>query len=83
MTFTWLANRHFTYKVNTPRSANEAVRYALVATAMMVVNYSIYIMMISRGVPPVAAIAFATACQAVISFLAYRHLVFVPFESRR
>lgn len=83
MTFTWLANRRFTYEVKAPRSANEALRYALVATTMTVVNYSIYVMLINRGMPPVAAITFATACQSVMSFLAYRHLVFTDSESRR
>ncbi len=83
MTFTWLANRRFTYEVKTARSGNEALRYALVGTTMTLVNYCIYLMMINRGVPPLAAITFATACQSVISFLAYRHLVFMDSESRR
>jgi putative flippase GtrA len=83
MTFTWLANRRFTYEVKTSRSANEALRYALVATTMTLVNYSIYVVLISLGIPPVAAITFATACQSVMSFLAFRHLVFMDSESRR
>ena len=81
-TFTWLANRRFTYEVRTPRSTREALRYALVAAAMTLLNYSIYVMLINRGLPPLAAITFATACQAVLSFLAYRHLVFVDSEAR-
>lgn len=82
-TFTWLANRRFTYEVKTARSTREAFRYALVAAIMTLVNYSIYLMLINRGLAPVAAITFATACQSVMSFLAYGHFVFMACESRR
>jgi putative flippase GtrA len=38
MSFTWLSNRHFTYQVKTSRSTSEAVRYALVAITMALIN---------------------------------------------
>lgn len=77
MTFTWLANRHFTYAVETARSTGEALRYASVAAAMAVVNYLIYYALVSHDIWPVAAVTIATACQTILSFHLYRHIVFI------
>jgi putative flippase GtrA/4-amino-4-deoxy-L-arabinose transferase-like glycosyltransferase len=76
MTFTWLSNRYFTYEVKTARSTGEAMRYALVATVMALINYLIYFVLVSLGTWPVAAVTLATACQISISFHAYRRFVF-------
>ena len=76
MTYTWLANRHFTYKVRRKRSTNEALRYALVAAAMAFVNYLIYFLLVRQGTSPVLAVTLATACQTVFSFHAYKRFVF-------
>jgi putative flippase GtrA len=76
MTFTWLANRYFTYQVKTQRSADEAFRYMLVASLMAGLNYSIYLGLVKYGVLPVAAVTVATAFQTVISFRCYQFLVF-------
>ena len=76
MIFTWVANRHFTYKVTTARSANEAIRYMVVAAVMALLNYLIYLALIEAGIAPVAAVTIATACQTLISFYSYRHFVF-------
>ncbi|MDD4913565.1 MAG: GtrA family protein [Methylococcales bacterium] len=76
MTFTWLANRYFTYQVHTGRSVDEAMRYALVAGVMAGLNYSIYFLLVRYGVWPVLAVTMATACQTVVSFRSYQFLVF-------
>lgn len=76
MAFTWLANRYFTYRVDRPRSAREAIRYGLVALTTAVANYVVYVILVRFGVWPVAAVAFATAVQAIISFRMYGHYVF-------
>jgi putative flippase GtrA len=76
MTFTWLANRTFTYRVGTTRTADEAMRYALVASTTALVNYLIYVGLVRYGVWPVAAVALATGVQAVASFQLYRRVVF-------
>ena len=76
MAFTWLANRYFTYKVNNPRSASEAMRYVMVAIFMALFNYTVYLVLVNRGLSPVVSITLATACQTVISFHAYRYFVF-------
>ncbi|HEY6094253.1 MAG TPA: GtrA family protein [Gallionellaceae bacterium] len=76
MTFTWLANRYFTYRVKATRSASEALRYAIAAITMAMVNYLIYLILVQNGLPPVMAVTLATACQTAISFYLYKHLVF-------
>lgn len=76
MTFTWLANRYFTYRVKAARSATEATRYAAVAVAMAFANYLIYLFLVQNGLLPVMAVMFATACQTAISYYLYKHLVF-------
>lgn len=76
MVFTWLANRYFTYQVKRVRSASEAVRYAIVALCMALLNYLIYVVLVWYGVWPLAAVTLATACQTLLSFHAYRHFVF-------
>lgn len=76
MTFTWAANRHFTYEVRTARTVGEALRYAAVATSMASTNYIIYFVLISNGFCTVAAVTFSTACQTIVSFHLYRYIVF-------
>ena len=76
MCYAWLLNRRFTYRVDRNRTAREAISYALVAGAMAMVNYLIYLVLISAHVLPVIAVTLATACQTIISFHSYRHFVF-------
>lgn len=76
MAFTWIANRYFTYRVNKAGTTNEAMRYALVALIMALINYLIYLFLVRYGVWPIAAVTLATACQIMISFHAYRKFVF-------
>ncbi len=76
MAYTWVANRHFTYELETARSAGEAIRYASVAAAMALVNYIIYLVLVGNDIWPVAAVTIATACQTILSFHLYRHVVF-------
>lgn len=76
MAFTWLANRHFTFEVKRARSINEGLRYAAVGMAMAMFNYAAYLIFVHYGMWPVTAVTVATACQTIISFYAYNHLVF-------
>lgn len=76
MIYTWCINRRFTYEVKTGRTAGEAMRYATVAMAMALLNYLIYFVLTSRGVWPVTAVTFSTACQTVLSYHLYRQIVF-------
>lgn len=74
--FTWLANRQFTYKIATEKSTQEAIRYALVAAVVAIMNYSIYMVLISFAIDPALAVAMATAAQTVVSFFAYKWFAF-------
>ncbi|MGY6276405.1 GtrA family protein [Methylomonas sp. MgM2] len=83
MIFTWLANRYFTYKVDKPRSANEAMRYGIVATAMALLNYLFYLFLVQKEVVPILAVTIATACQTSLSYYAYQYLVFMkPYSNQ-
>lgn len=76
MAFTWLANRRFTYGVQTARSLGEGGRYAMVALGMAMLNYLAYLLLVRQGLWPALAVTIATAAQTVLSFHAYRVLVF-------
>lgn len=76
MGFTWLANRHFTYRVSTRRTASEALRYFAVALTMAALNYLVFRMLLIGGLPAFPAIVAATALQTAVSFVAYRRLAF-------
>ena len=76
VTYTWAVNRHFTYGVKNGRTVGEALRYATVAAAMASINYIVYFVLVTNGVWTVAAVTFATACQTIVSFHLYRHIVF-------
>ena len=76
MTYTWVANRYFTYEVQTAPISREVLRYALVAWGMALVNYLIYFVLLGLGLRPMAAVTLATACQTIISFYCYRQFVF-------
>jgi putative flippase GtrA len=76
MTFTWAANRQFTYRVTTSRTVGEALRYATVAASMASINYIIYFVLVSNGISTLVAVTFSTACQTIVSFYLYRHFVF-------
>ncbi|MFM1990288.1 MAG: hypothetical protein RJA99_3245 [Pseudomonadota bacterium] len=76
MVFTWLANRRFAFRARTARTVSEAARYATVAAAMASFNYLAYLGLLALDLAPVIAIAVATGLQAVLSFHAYRRIVF-------
>lgn len=77
MSFTWLANRRFTYRVRAGRSAGEAFRYTTVALTMAMLNYTVFGVLIAYKIPPMAAVTVATALQTIVSFYAYRRFAFV------
>ena len=56
----------------------ELQKYVAVALAAAGFNYLVYRLLLNWNLAPLPAIVIATALQAVLSFLAYRHLVFSP-----
>jgi len=76
MTCTWFANRTFTFEIRTARSVREAFHYIVVAVSMALANYLMYVVLVERGLWPIAAIALSSIFQAILSFYGYRHIVF-------
>jgi putative flippase GtrA len=76
MLTTWLLNRRLTFNVRRPKSTAELARYIAVASTSSVLNYLLYSVLVTMHLPPVVAVALATAPLVAASFFAYRHLVF-------
>ncbi|MCO5106592.1 MAG: GtrA family protein [Burkholderiaceae bacterium] len=71
---TWCLNRGFSFRVNAPLSS--VGPYALVATAVALLNYLLFLIGVGHGMGTVAAIFAATAVSMVFSFLGYRYFAF-------
>ena len=76
MVFTWLTNRHFTYKSKHKRNLREAINYAIVSGTVAVLNYSIYLSLIKMDYSPYVSIILSTFFQIFISFTLMRKFVF-------
>lgn len=76
MSWTWLANRRFTYQASQAKPLVEAARYGAVAVVMACGNYGLFIALVALGVPAFPSVVVATACQTVVSFWAYKRFVF-------
>lgn len=73
---TWMLNRTFTFKAERPKSRAELVRYLAVAMSSAAMNLVLYSALVTVGVSPMEAVAFATLTLLLYSFFAYRRLVF-------
>lgn len=76
MTFTWLANRAFTFQVAQQKTLAEALRYGAVALLGSLLNFLIYSALLQLGSAPAAAIAVASLIQSVASYMGYRRFAF-------
>lgn len=76
MFVTWLLNRYFTFSYGQPPSLGEIGRYHSIAIGIAAFNYLAYVLLVSTGLPPIAGIVIATGLQVLLSFYAYRTLVF-------
>ena len=86
MLFTWMANRQYTFSLESRPGTGELARYVLVAVTMALLNYGLYSLLVGMGVLPFLAIVAATAAQTVISFFAYQRFAFrsgEPQDPRR
>ncbi|TPJ25567.1 GtrA family protein [Mesorhizobium sp. B2-7-2] len=75
---TWQINRHLTFAPSSRGIAQEGARYGGVGVATGIVNYLIYcaVLFALPGLPPLAALAFASIVAMALSFLGYSRLVF-------
>lgn len=83
MIFTWATNRGYTFRSHSKSPVRELVAYALVAMIAFGLNWGIYAVAILAGSAPLPAIVLATLCQAGLSFLGYKKLVFRPWSADR
>ncbi|UCI08087.1 GtrA family protein [Mesorhizobium sp. B1-1-8] len=75
---TWQLNRHLTFAPSSRGIAQEGARYGGVGIATSIVNYLVYCAMLLAlpAMPPLAALAIASALAMALSFLGYSRLVF-------
>jgi putative flippase GtrA len=78
LSITWSINRHLTFSPSGRGIAQEGARYGGVGIATSIVNYLVYCAMLFAlpSVPPLAALAVASAVAMALSFLGYSRLVF-------
>ncbi|MDX8521161.1 GtrA family protein [Mesorhizobium dulcispinae] len=78
LTVTWQINRHLTFAPSTRGITREGARYGGVGVATSIVNYIVYcaILFALPSLPPLAALAVASAVAMALSFLGYSRLVF-------
>ena len=73
---TWLLNRSLTFRVASPRSRAELMRYFAVALSSALLNFLFYGALVLAGLHPLLAVAVATLALMFYSFFAYRRVVF-------
>jgi putative flippase GtrA len=75
---TWLLNRRITFGPSGRGLAAEGARYGGVGIGTSLFNYAVYsaLILAAPALPPLAALAIASASAMVLSYLAYSRLVF-------
>lgn len=75
---TWACHRHYTFKSSDPNRAAEWFRFVLVNGAGATANYAVYAALIWSwpGMPPLAALALASALALAVNFTGARLFAF-------
>jgi putative flippase GtrA len=78
MTVGWLAHRRFTFRLATPPSAAEFLRYATVQWTVAALNYGIFVVIVLAwpGIEPLYALFVSSAIAMVFSYLGMRFAAF-------
>lgn len=76
MTFTWLANGHFTFRRRNPAAVSTFGPYLLVAAAAATLNYGVFLALFQPLESVMLAVLAATAISMIVSFVGYRVWVF-------
>jgi putative flippase GtrA len=82
MVFTWLANRRFTFCLDTKATLGEFIRYFAVAISMACFNYLLYSTLIMLNLPAFIALTIATGVQTMLSFYGYKKLAFRQYNKQ-
>lgn len=80
---TWILNRTLTFRVSTPKSKDEVVRYVAVALSSAALNFLLYTALVLTGVWPVIAVAVSTIALLFYSFYGYRRFAFRTRSGKR
>ncbi len=75
---TWLLNRRITFGPSGRGLAAEGARYGGVGIGTSLFNYAVYsaLILAAPSLPPLAALAIASASAMALSYLGYSRLVF-------
>jgi putative flippase GtrA len=70
----WLSHRRFTFRLRTPPTLMEFLRYAGVQSTVAVVNYAIYVavLLVRPGTEPLIALFVSSGLAMFISYLGIR-----------
>jgi putative flippase GtrA len=81
MTAGWLAHRRFTFRLTTPPSVNEFLRYAAVQWTVAAINYGVFvlILLLRPSTQPFYALVASSLVAMVFSYLGMRFAAFRRF----
>jgi len=84
MTAGWLAHRRFTFRVTTPPSIAEFLRYAAVQWTVAAINYGIFVVIVLLwpAIEPLYALFVSSLIAMVFSYLGMRFAAFRRFGGR-
>ena len=84
MTVGWLAHRRFTFRLTTPPSIAEFLRYAAVQWTVAALNYGIFVLIVLLwpSIEPLVALFVSSAIAMVFSYLGMRFAAFRRLGSR-
>ena len=77
----WLAHRRFTFRLSTPPSLPEFLRYAAVGWTVAAINYGIFVAIVLLRPPSSRSIALFVSSLVAMVF-AYLGMRFAAFRSR-
>ena len=78
MTVGWLAHRRFTFRLTTPPSVAEFLRYITVGWTVAAINYGIFVVIIllRPSIEPLYALFISSLIAMVFAYLGMRHAAF-------
>ena len=81
MTVGWLAHRRFTFRLTTPPSKSEFLRYAAVQWTVAAINYGIFvaIILLRPSIQPLYALFASSLVAMVFAYLGMRFAAFRRF----
>jgi putative flippase GtrA len=78
MVAAWLAHRRFTFRLTSPPSLREFLRYAAVGWTVSAINYGVFVVIVlaRRGIEPLYALVASSLVAMVFAYLGMRFAAF-------